>query len=154
MFKNDISQFRFKKESLLSILTWLFFCLTVISIIVSVESTDLLHCSSYKVRFTQFCCSLEVATTLPRDWSGADPEGAALKPPAHRLTLRAARIEWNTNWQLGLKGAALKGGEAGRLIPQLSEVRWASGGWRDEWSDTRDGVDAEGAVTSSDQAQE
>lgn len=33
MFKNDISQFRFKKESLLSILTWLFFCLTVISII-------------------------------------------------------------------------------------------------------------------------
>lgn len=98
-----------------------------VCVIVSVESTDLLCCSSYKVRFTQLCCSLEVATTLPRDWSGTGPAGATLKPPAHRLTLQAARIERNTNWQLGLKGANLKGGEAGRLIPQLGEARWASG---------------------------
>lgn len=111
-----------------------------VSVVISVESTDLLCCSSYKVRFTQLCCSLEVATTLPRDWSGIGPAGATLKPPAHRLTLQAVRIERNTNWQLGLKGANLKGGEAGRLIPQLGEARWASGGWRDEWSANRDGL--------------
>lgn len=115
-----------------------------VSIVVSVESTDLLSCSSYKVRFTQLYCSLEVATTLPRDWSGTGPAGATLKPPAHRLALQAVRIERNMNWQLGLKGANLKGGEAGRLIPQLGETGWASGGWRDEWSANRVGLDAEG----------
>lgn len=58
--------------------------------------------------------------------------GASLKPPAYRLALQAARLERNTNWQSGLKGAALRRGEAGGVIPQLGEVRWALGGRRDE----------------------
>lgn len=114
-----------------------------VSVVVSVELTDLLCCSSYKVRFTQRCCSLEVATTLPRDWSGTGPRGQPWSLPHTASHFRLYGLR-NTNWQLGLKGANLKGGEAGRLIPQLGEARWASGGWRDEWSANRDGLDAEG----------
>lgn len=64
--------------------------------------------------------------------------GQPRRPPAHSLTLLAAHIEQNTNWQLGLRGTTLEGWEAGKLIPQLYVVRWALEGWRDEWSVSRE----------------
>lgn len=63
--------------------------------------------------------------------------GQPRPPPVHGLTLLVARIEQNTNWQLGLRGTTLEGWEAGELIPQLYVVRWALEGWRDEWSVSR-----------------
>lgn len=77
--------------------------LTMISIVVSVGSNELLCCNSYEDRILQLCCSLKVAMTLPRDWSSANPAGAALTAlGALGLTLLTASIGQNESWQLGL----------------------------------------------------
>lgn len=56
-----------------------------VSVVVSVESTDLLGCSSYKVRFTQLCCGPGSGDDITQRliWyrpSGGNPEASRTPP--------------------------------------------------------------------------
>lgn len=72
IFCNGFIIYRWTQWHLSCFLDW-----TVISTTVSVESTELHCCSSCKCSIPLLFCSLKVAMTLPRDWSSAEPVGAA-----------------------------------------------------------------------------
>lgn len=110
----------------------------VISTIVSVESTESLCSSSCEGKFYSYIVAWKWQWHYPETDLVQSLWGQPRQPPVHRLTLLAAHIEQNTNWQLGLRGTTLEGWEAGKLIPQLYVVRWALEGWRDEWSVSRE----------------
>lgn len=89
-------------------------------------------------RIQQLCCRLEVAVTLPRDWSSAEPVGAASTAPSAQPRTSGCPHWTKHKLAVGALGVQpWKAWEAGKLIPWLHVVRWGLEGWKAEWSVSR-----------------